>query len=169
MDAVATLTVLMGPPGAGKTTWLQANQYGQVVCSTERLRTDPRLLRSQRGVVAFLAQLRDKAEDALAAGQDVVIDGCNTRRADRSLWLGIARRHGAQTHLVVLDTPAATTSAVQRARTRGVPEAKMQGYQADFARALRVIGREGWGAITHIRRDGDCGRIRLEPKRVSSW
>src|SRR5690242_20111617 len=96
-----TLTVLCGPPGAGKTTWTEANQTpGLVVCSTERLRVDRKLRAREGGLVAYLARLRVKAERALRDGSDVLVDGCNTRAGDRSSWLRIARECNANTHLV---------------------------------------------------------------------
>lgn len=159
-----TLTVLMGPPGAGKTTWTEANLApGQVLCSTERLRHDRRMHDRPGALVRYLAQLRVKAEDALRAGRSVLVDGCNTRKGDRSTWLALARDCGAQTELVVFDTPLAVVLAVQAARAAPVAEAKVREYHAQHQAALRVIGREGWRRVIHVRRGAP------RPRRVSSW
>lgn len=153
----------MGPPGAGKTTWTETNLGGQVLCSTERIRRDRAMHGRPGGVVAYLAGLRGKAEQALASGRSAIVDGCNTRRGDRSTWLALARRHGAQTRLVVFDTPLDFLLDAQRTRSHPVAEDKVRGYHAEFEQALAVIRREGWGQIDHVRRASP------QPRRVSSW
>lgn len=158
------LTVLMGPPGAGKTTWTEAHAAGQVVCGTDRLRTDPRL-RGAAATVAYLDRLRAKAEQGLHAGQDVLVDACNVHARERTRWLALARRCHASTHLVILHAPMPTLLAVQRARTHAVPEAKMASYQQAFERALTCVSREGWARITHVHRE----HVEPKPRRVSSW
>lgn len=145
-----TLTVLMGPPGAGKTTWMEANPI-TVVCSTERLRTDRSL--TTQATIAFLAGLQTKARRALNAGQDVLIDGCNTKRHERSRWLAIARDYGAKTRLVALDTPLSTCLTVQLSRAHPVPAAKVARYHQEFVRSLSVIGGEGWDSTVCVSRE----------------
>lgn len=150
-----TLTVMLGVPGSGKSTWIAANQRpDQVICSTERMRTDVRLTHQSGALVAYLSGLQRKARRALAGGHDVLIDGCNTRRQERSRWLNVAREQAAVTHLVVVDTPLATALAAQRTRAHPVPEDKVAGYYQDFTQALAVIESEGWQHITYVRRDG---------------
>lgn len=151
---MATLTVLMGPPGAGKTTWLQANQRpGQVVCSTERLRTDRTL--GDPGIVAYMRALRTKATRALNAGHAVTVDGCHTRRSRRTLWLHIAHDHHAQLGLVVFHTPLAVLLAVQRQRTHGADEPRARAYHAEHTAALHQVTGEGWARIDHVHRGED--------------
>jgi len=171
---VPVLTVMMGPPGAGKTTWIAANIGPDVVvCSTERIRTDAKLKASQGGMVAYLAGLRRRAEQGLGAGRDVLVDGCNTRRQDRTTWLRIARERGASTHLVVVDAPLSDLLRAQRERGRrnGVPEEKVRKYHIEYQRALHTIHREGWSAITTVRRGEEPAPLVLDPQplRVSKW
>ena len=163
---MVTLTVLMGPPGAGKTTWMQANpgSPGRVLCSTERLRTNQAMQSKQAAIVAYLATLRRRAEQGLRAGHDVLVDGCNTRRGDRTGWLRIARECSARTHLVVFDTPLPELLRVQIERgDKGVPEYKVRQYHQEYLRALPAIPREGWARVTHVR------RVSPQPKSVSKW
>lgn len=142
----------MGPPGAGKTTWTDANLGVQVLCSTERIRRDRSMHERSGAIVVYLAKLRAKAEESLAAGRDALVDGCNTRRGDRSTWLTLARKHDARTRLVVLDTPLDALLAAQRARAHPVAEDKVRGYHEEFRRALGVIRGEGWDQIDYVRR-----------------
>jgi predicted kinase len=159
-----TLTVLMGPPGAGKTTWTETNLApGQVLCSTEPIRRNRAMHQRQGAIVAYLANLRAKAETALAEGRDAVVDGCNTRRGDRSTWLALARRYRASTRLVVFATSLEAMLAAQRTRTHPVADDKVRSYYEEFRRAEVAIRREGWGQIEYVRRTG------IQPRRVSNW
>lgn len=143
-----TLTLLMGLPGVGKTTWATANAPGQVLCSTDRLRTDRGL--TEAGVVAYLNALRSKAERSLAAGQSVVVDACNVRRSERSRWLGVARKHRAVARLVVLHAPLQMLLDVQRDRTHGVGEVEMLDYHQQMRRSLQGLSWETWDEIVHV-------------------
>lgn len=145
---MTTLTVLMGAPGSGKTTWATANAPGQVLCSTDRLRTDRGL--TEAGVVAYISALQSKAERSLAAGQSVVVDACNVRRTERSRWLGVARKHRAVARLVVLHAPMQTLLDVQRDRTHGVADLDVRTYAWQMQRALSGLPREGWDEIVHV-------------------
>lgn len=161
-----TLTVLMGCPGSGKTTWARERTGGALVCSTDLLRTEARL-RAQGATVTFLRRLEAKAERALDRGQDVTVDACNVHAHERARWLRLARQSGAETRLVVCHAPTRALLDVQRARgSEGVPEAKMVAYAQAFARALGSVKGEGWIEVVHI---GDRGSIELKHKRVSAW
>jgi predicted kinase len=150
-----TLTVLMGPPGSGKTTWAAANAADQVLCSTDRMRTDRGL--TDAGVVAYLAALSLKAERALSIGCDVVVDACNTRRSERSRWLGVAHKHRARARLIVVHAPLQTLLDVQRDRTHAVAQPTMRGYLAQMRESLPRLRWEGWDEIVHVE-PGDLPR-----------
>jgi predicted kinase len=147
-----TLTVLMGVPGSGKTTWARTNAPGQVLCSTDRLRTDRGL--TEAGVVAYLNALRSKAERSLAAGRDVIVDACNVRRNERSRWWGVARAQKARARLVVVYAPVQTALQVQRDRTHGVADVDMRVYEWHMRRALAIT----WSAVTSLKPTNHFGR-----------
>lgn len=157
-----TLTVLMGVPGSGKTTWVAANGGGQVVCGTDRLRTDRF---AGAATVAFIESLRTRARRALSAGQDVVVDGCNTRRNERTRWRELAHRHAAAAQLVVVHASLEQVLAVQQSRAQPVPAERVRGYHRDFTRSLASIGGEGWARIVHVRRDGVAVAAGPDPAR----
>ena len=148
-----TLTVLMGAPGAGKTTYAARHSGGALVCSTDRLRTDRGL--SRAGAVAYIGGLRSRAAAQLADGGDVVADGCNVRRGDRTRWLQLARERHATPVLVVLHAPLATLLQAQHGRAQPVPAVIVRRYLDDLEVALRVVDLEGWAEVAHVHRGGD--------------
>jgi predicted kinase len=161
------MLVLMGPPGAGKTTWIEQNRPpGSILCSTERIRQDPHL-RSGAPAAAYLARMRARAAEALSEGRSVVVDGCNTRPQDRSTWLAMARTYGARAHLVVIHAGLPTLLAAQRTRAHPVAEDKVKGYYQQYRRALPVLHAERWDRIMHVHRSNGTSTSR--PRRVSNW
>lgn len=171
--------MMMGPPGAGKSTWVASHaRPGQVVCSADRLRTSARLASSRPAVVGYLTKLWAKVERELAGGRDVLVDACHTRTADRTRWLALARTYGARTHLVIVDAPLDTMLAVQRTRTHPVPEAKVRTYYTQYRRALTLVPREGWGQVTRVQRGtthtaqashSSSEGTDPQPRPVSTW
>lgn len=171
---MVNLTVLMGPPGAGKTTWVEANpQPGRVLCSTERIRVDRAMRGKDGAIVAYLTALRAKARRALQGGYDVLVDGCNTRVGDRTGWLRVARECGATPELVVFHAPLSVLLDVQRNRgIAGASMDKMHTYYRDYQHGVRVVGSEGWARIVHVHRNGRDNAIAdagPQPKRISAW
>lgn len=154
MEYAPTLTVLMGIPGAGKSTWAADNAHSDVVlCGMDKLRIDPGL--QGRAIAAFVQSLRKRAERALGEGRDVLVDGCHTRRDQRTRWRELAYRYRVDAHLVVLHVDLDTALAAQRERARPVSEARLRGYDREFAEALDSIDDEDWSRIHHVHRDGD--------------
>jgi len=82
----AELVLLVGLPGAGKTTFFQQRFAAtHHAVSKDRLPARDRVARRQAELVAA----------ALAAGQSVVVDNTNVSRADRAGPIAAARAHGA--------------------------------------------------------------------------
>jgi predicted kinase len=137
------LVVLVGLPGAGKSTLYSARYAStHALVSKDRLRNHRRPAARQRVLV----------EEALARGRSVVVDNTNVRRADRRELVALARAHGARATAVLLLAPVAeccarNASRVGRAR---VPDV------AIFAAARRfepLAADEGFAAVFHARLD----------------
>lgn len=86
MLKVAECVILIGLPGAGKTTF-----YRRYFAETHR-HISKDLWPHARGREARLQQM---LEDALTCGESVVIDNTNPSRRDRAPLLSIARAHRA--------------------------------------------------------------------------
>ncbi|WP_156358292.1 AAA family ATPase [Sphingobium sp. Leaf26] len=78
------LVLLVGPSGAGKTTYAAANFVDETVLSSDAIREE---LYGSLGMTGsqehVFAVLRGRARDLLAAGRSVVVDATNLRREDR--------------------------------------------------------------------------------------
>ncbi len=136
------LTVLMGVPGSGKSTFAaSANQ--------QVLSTDETLGLEDHEKPEVMKRLHREAQDLLATGQDVIVDGCNVSPALRAQWRNVAKAAGAVSRLVVLHCEDQEAQANQQARGRLVPEDKMARYWEQFRESLTAIDDEDWGSVEH--------------------
>ena len=141
---MARLTILMGAPGAGKSTWARGAKHGEIV-STEAARADP-----ESGGETMRAAYR-RIHELLAAGEDVVFDTTGTSGI-RKAALGIARKYGAEADAHVFDPPVEACLAAQRGRAHPVPEEKVRRYHADIRRQIADLEREGFSSVRVTRR-----------------
>lgn len=156
----AGLVAVVGPPGAGKSTWrrgwlrdhpgttvvsLDDNRRALGCCSANQELTP---LAVQMGVVA--------ARSALARGGIVVWDATNAEKAARMLLLVVAAEHQARTTAVILLPTLAVAldrNAGRDARpcwcgyARRVPDAVVSGMHAEITRDLLTIPAEGWNRV----------------------
>lgn len=143
-----SLTVTMGIPGSGKTTWATryAQRTGALLLSTDEVRTH------QRDVIACLQRIAHDAETALTEGRPVVIDACNTQTQQRRRWLRIATTTDTPAHLVVIAHDPALAHRRNAARPTGqrVPQLRLDAYINDWPRAIRIARREPWDDILTI-------------------
>lgn len=109
------VVVLVGMPGAGKTTYARSEFPGHAYVSIDHERDRRSWTRRRRLLIArYDAELpvrlgglsgNKKAEcvmvgDALAAGRSVVVDDTNLTRAVRRPYVALARTHGARIRAV---------------------------------------------------------------------
>lgn len=143
--AMARLTVLMGAPGAGKSTWARGACAGEVV-STDRARANfEDSGDAMRGAYRRLHEL-------LAAGEDAVFDTTAATPNIRKAALGIARRYEAEVDLHVFDPPVEACVSAQRGRAHPVPEDRVRRYHADVRRQIPGLSGEGFDDVRVTRR-----------------
>ena len=135
----------MGAPGSGKSTWARRAGAAEIV-STEGARVDPR----RAGEV--MSGMYRRVHELLAAGEDVVLDGCAATRSARKAALGIARKYGAEVEVHVFDTPVEACVEAQREREHPVPEATVRRYHAEVQRQVYGLAREGFHVVRVTRR-----------------
>jgi predicted kinase len=137
------LTVTMGVPGSGKTTWCET-QPGWLAG------TDPARVNG-RPWEQLNASLHAAARNHLADGVDVITDGCNVHTQLRRSWLELGRDVGARCVLAILecDDDEALRRNAGRPVGQRVPPNKMVSYLQRFPTARMQAGGEGWDAIVY--------------------
>jgi len=130
---LATLVLLSGLPGTGKTTFaakLAASMDAHMLESDairRELFPERRYTRRESGAV--FAAVRKRAEAALAKGSDVIVDATNLREWERRGFRELAARQGAQVLGVRVTAPAAVVRERLVGGRAGASEADMGVYQ----------------------------------------
>jgi F420-dependent oxidoreductase-like protein len=144
------LVVLVGPSGAGTSTWASAHFPPGHVVSSDALRAvvgeGEHDLRASADAFAVLDQV---VAMRLQRKLTTVVDTLGLEPARRAAWIALARRHGLPALAVRFDTPAAVCRQRLRARGRAVPPKVLQG-QLDACAALAdgaVLAAEGFDAV----------------------
>lgn len=141
------LTVLVGPPGAGKSTWVSANVTDEYVATTHPVRTNKQL-----DVGSYMEWMRGAAIRQLAQGRDVVIDATNTYPHHRLPWRTVASKAGAMTRAIAFDTGLPLLIRAQRTRQHPAPDPVVRRHYALMRAALRQLPTEGWDELIVVRR-----------------
>jgi predicted kinase len=142
------ITVLMGAPGAGKSTWVRNNKHGdEHIFNTEAVRINREL-----DVAGFMQHQRIKAIKAVESGKDLIADGTHTIGTHRKVWLSLADRLDLPTRLIVFDTALATLLGVQKMREFPAPHKVVVDHHKRLQMAKHTIVREGWDSIEIITR-----------------
>jgi predicted kinase len=139
------LAILVGLPGAGKTSFYRARlagTHGHV--SKDLMRNRPDRQAHQMALV----------DEALAAGRSVAIDNINATVADRAVLIEAARRRGATVVGYVLRADAGECSRRNRARAgRGrVPEVAIRAAAKRFEPPSRG---EGFDQLLAVRAENE--------------
>tara|TARA_R110000868_G_scaffold314022_1_gene575000 strand:- start:330 stop:773 length:444 start_codon:yes stop_codon:yes gene_type:complete len=146
------ITVLMGAPGAGKSTWVHKNKSpGDHIYNTEAVRTNPGI-----DVAAFMRYERVKAIEAAKSGSDIICDGTHTLTGHRLVWLTVARTLKLDTKLVIFDTPLLCLLSAQKERVYPAPHKVVVDHYRRFEMAKHLVHMEPWGQIEVIVRGKDA-------------
>lgn len=136
------LTLLVGMPASGKTTW--ARRHPSLGVLLPDIRPRPDWWQQER-------QRRRVADAHLSAGQPIVVDGCNLSADVRSDWRRVAHRRQAACHLVLFDTPVAEAIARNTARPSPVGEQAMADYATRWPAAAAAALAERWHHVLIVR------------------
>jgi bifunctional polynucleotide phosphatase/kinase len=90
------LTILVGYPGAGKTTYARGHLADSEIVAQDTMRSGKRTSRKLPEVIADVSR-------ALKAGKSVVVDRLNLTKSERSQFIALAERSGASARCLVFD------------------------------------------------------------------
>jgi predicted kinase len=142
------ITVLMGAPGAGKSTWTRNNKTGfEHVYNIDAIRAI-----KDMDVNAYTLHMRTKAIMAVESGHDLIADATHVIKAHRLIWLRLADRLGIDTRLVVFDTRRELLLEAQRNREFPVKNSVVIEQHRKLQVSKTEMKREGWGTIEVITR-----------------
>lgn len=141
------ITVLMGAPGAGKSTWITNNYNNEYIYKTDGVRINRTI-----DIGAYMNNQRLKAVKAAESGQSIIADGTHTITKHRLLWLNLAKRLEMPTRLIVFTTPLSTLISVQLTRAFPAPRNVVISHFKRLELAKQLIDGEGWNEIIYINR-----------------
>ena len=138
------LTVLMGAPGSGKSTY--AKGTGAHVVTTDAGRA------GKQAPGEILHNAYREINAALAAGKNVVFDTTGSNPAVRKAAATIAQKHGAQLAARVIDTPVASCLQAQSGRAHPVAAADVRRIHDAVRKQTAGLKDEGFQDVSVVRR-----------------
>jgi len=120
------MIILIGLPASGKSTWAKryvTNRKFAALISSDSIRKELYGDEATQGDNNKIFSLvRERAEEALKEGKDVVIDATNMTIKDRSAYFDIAKTYGATVTGILFDTPVEECKRRNSKRDRVVPD-----------------------------------------------
>jgi predicted kinase len=141
------ITVLMGAPGAGKSTWVAKNATNEHIYNTEAVRKNRDL-----DIGAFMEFERRKAIKAVESGKSLIADGTHTITTHRRVWLNLAERLSIPTRLILFPARLDVLLNVQLLREHPAPRNVVVDHYQRFNRSGVIVRKEGWDEIITIER-----------------
>ena len=156
------LVLLVGPAGAGKSTFAHAHFHGVEIVSSDHLRellsNDPADQAASAEAFKILALL---VEGRLKRRLTTVVDATSLRAANRARYRAIASRHGIPVVAVAFDLSPSTYHARNRGRAGRVVEAEVIDRQRELMQhALAALPVEGYSAL-YVIEDGGAAVVEV--------
>ena len=146
---VPSVIVLVGPSGAGKTTWAREHFTDSEVLSSDALRAVVGIGEDdQRAGTDAFAVLADILERRCKRGLTTVVDSVGLDAKRRRSYVAAARRFALPVHAVLLDTDPAECRRRNKAKARPVPSAVLTSQLKAFVSLGGALpDGEGWDGV----------------------
>lgn len=150
------LVLLIGPAGAGKSTFAAAHFKPVEIVSSDHLRgllaNDPADQTASADAFRILTLM---VAGRLKRRLMTVVDATSLRASSRRRYRELAARHGIPVVAIAFDMSPRTYHDRNRGRTDRVVDDEVVERQIDqMARTMSVLPSEGYAAL-HVLRDGD--------------
>jgi protein phosphatase len=159
------LVLLIGPAGAGKSTFAAAHFRPIEIVSSDHLRAllsnDPADQGASAEAFRILSLL---VAGRMKRGLLTVVDATSLRAANRTRYRAIAARHGIPVIAIAFDLPPHTHHERNRSRPGRVVEAGVVDWQIEqMQRTLAELPREGYSAVHILREPDESIRVERQP------
>ncbi len=162
-----SLVLLVGPAGAGKSTFARAHFRGSQVVSSDAMREMLTDDAGDQGASAEAFQvLSIIVNGRLRRRLLTVVDATNLRAANRKRYHRLAARYGIPTVAIAFDLSPATYRSRNSGRSdRVVPEFVVTDHVQRMTEALADLQAEGHAAL-HVLTEADIATARVECRRA---
>ena len=126
-ETPAVLTLMVGPSGSGKSSWIEENRKGQDVVSLDHLRekiAGKRHRQSMNGQV--LQAAKEALRVSLRAGRSVIWDATNLRKDGRRWVASLGYEYGAYVRIVTFRNSIETLQLRNLKRENSIPCSVLQ-------------------------------------------
>jgi predicted kinase len=141
------ITVLMGAPGAGKSTWIKKNATDEHIFNTEGVRVNREI-----DIGLYMHTQRLRAIKAVESGKSLIADGTHTIVSHRQVWLNLAKRLNLPKRIIVFPVDLQILLNVQLTREHPAPRNVVVNHYIRLKSAQSVITKEGWDEIIYAQR-----------------
>lgn len=119
-DSRLEVTLMVGLPGAGKSTWVEAHAGARPVISLDAVRRE-RKVSPRDNQASVVAEARERAREHLRAGRDFIWDATNLTRNLRRGLIDLFSNYGARMHIVYVEAGPRRLWSQNAEREHAVP------------------------------------------------